>query len=131
MAYILSFCLAIALIHSIIIKKIQPENNKDKKCDHELFHGGDGLSKNSPVSINCASMEVAKSSMDIFIKDNCGDDCKRANLEYTIANPNDNEKLIKVIPVTKPDGTTMEFFFDLSRQVNNFTNMVKMFGDKD
>jgi len=131
----LIYCLLawpIALIHSIVGKKIiQPENNEDKKCDYELFHGGDGLSKNSPVSINCASMEVAKSSMDIFIKDNCGDDCKRANLEYTIANPNDNEKLIKVIPVTKPDGTTMEFFFDLSRQVNNFTNMVKMFGDKD
>ena len=131
----LIYCLLawpIALIHSIVGKKIiQPENNEDKKCDYELFHGGDGLSKNSPVSINCASMEVAKSSMDIFIKDNCGDDCKRANLEYTIANPNDNEKLIKVIPVTKPDGTTMEFFFDLSRQVNNFTNMVKMFGDND
>jgi hypothetical protein len=126
------FAWPIALIHSIVRKKIiQPENNEDKKCDYELFHGGDGLSKNSPVSINCASMEVAKSSMDIFIKDNCGDDCKRIDLEYTIANPNDSEKLIKVIPVTKPDGTTMEFFFDLSRQVNNFTNMVKMFGDKD
>ena len=125
------FAWPIALIHSIIRKKIQPDNNEDKKRDYELFHGGDGFSKNSPVSINCASMEVAKSSMDIFIKDNCGDDCKRAGLEYTIANPNDSEKLIKVIPVTKPDGTTMEFFFDLSRQVDNFTNIVKMFGDKD
>lgn len=111
-------------------KSTRPINNKNNKGDYELFHGGDGLSKNSPVSINCASMEVAKSYMDIFIKDNCGDDCKRTDLEYTIKNPNDSEKLIKVIPVEKSDGTKMELFFDLSHQVKNFTNMMSMFESK-
>lgn len=112
-------------------ESIEYENNSTKKSDYELFHGGDGLSKYSPVSINCASIEIAKSYIDIFIKDNCGDDCKRTDSEYTITNPNDSKKLIKVISVTKPDEAEMEFFFDLSRQINNFTNMVSIFGDQD
>ena len=112
-------------------ESINPEDNNIKKSSRELFHGGDGLSKNSPVSIDCASMDLAKSYMDVFIKDNCDGDCKRTNLEYTISNPKDSKKLIKVIPVTKPDGTTMEFFFDLSRQVSNLINVFKMFADKD
>ena len=112
-------------------ESIESKNNSAKESDYELFHDGDGLSKNSPVSINCASMELAKSYMDIFIKDNCGDDCKRTDLEYTIANPNDSKKLIKVISVKKSDETEMEFFFDLSRQINNFTNMVSIFGVQD
>ena len=112
-------------------ESIGSKNNSTKESNYELFHGGDGLSKNSPVSINCASMELAKSYIDIFIKDNCGDDCKRTDLEYTISNPNDSKKFIKVISVKKPDETKMEFFFDLSRQVNNFTNMVNIFSDRD
>ena len=119
------------LFNNIFSKKKSTRSDRVMpKSDDVLFHGGDGLSKNSPVSINCASMEAAKSFMEIFIADKCGDDYERTDFEYTIKNPNDSEKLIKVIPVKKADGTEQEFFFDLSRQVKNFTNMVNMFDHK-
>jgi len=102
------------------------------KNDCEFFYGGDGLSEDNPVSINCVCIEEARSSMDIFIRNNCGVDCKRTGREYTIGYHEGSRKTIKVIQVKKSDKTNMEFFFDISRQVKDPINSGKttINGDK-
>jgi transcription antitermination factor NusG len=108
---------------------IESKSHNNKEGDYELFYGGDGLSESTPVSIHSTSMEAVKPLMDKFIIDNCGNDCERTGDEYTIGYQEGSQKIIKVIQVQKSDKSKMKFFFDMSYQLDNFKDMINLFGD--
>ncbi|MBT4450100.1 MAG: hypothetical protein HOC92_10440, partial [Gammaproteobacteria bacterium] len=99
-----------------IISRIFGKKKKNKYDDKPPMHGGDGLSKHSPVIVNCASMGMAQSLIDDFITDKCGKGWVRG-MEYTIGAPDNPEKLLRMISVESNDGSEYSFYFDLARPV--------------
>lgn len=90
-------------------------NTDDEK---PAMYGGDGLTQSSPVIINCASMGVAQTLMERVINSHCGKDWTR-EVEFSLKDPNDPQKSLKMISVVTQDGSKHSFYFDLSRPVKN------------
>jgi len=80
------------------------------------IHGGDGLSDQTPAIVNCASMSVANTLIERFISDACGDGWERG-IEFTVVNAKDSSKSLRLICVTRADGSEAKFYFDLTRPV--------------
>ncbi len=99
-----------------IISRLFGSKRKNNHDDKPPIYGGDGLSDNSPAIVNCASMGMAKALIDGFISERCGNNWERGT-EFTIANPNDPNKSLRLICVQTSDGNDHKFYFDLSRPV--------------
>lgn len=103
---------------------------KDKPSDKPPIYGGDGLSKESPAIVNCASMSMAQGLMDRFISEKCGENWERG-VELTLASRDDPDKNIKMVSVELPDGTENQFYFDLSRPVDVSLKMYRRAGQNE
>ncbi|HUH36500.1 MAG TPA: hypothetical protein VL027_01005 [Spongiibacteraceae bacterium] len=86
----------------------------DPSGGHPPLYGGDGLTAQSPVIVNCASLSTAQSLMDKFISERCGDTWERT-LAASLAGHETSGKLIRLLHVRTPDGVDHEFYFDLTR----------------
>lgn len=106
-----------------ILSRLFGSKTKNPYNEKPPMHGGDGLSKHSPVIVNCASMGMAKSLMDDFITENCGENWIRG-MEYTIGVPDNSEKLLKMVNVETSDGASRSFYFDLERPVAATSKML-------
>lgn len=109
-----------------LLSKLFGSKKTERPDDKLPIYGGDGMSALSPAIINCASMDMAQHLMDKFISENFGDGWSRG-AEFTLESPDDPEKLLKAICVSRPDGSEGKFYFDLSRP---FGNAMKMMGLK-
>ena len=99
-----------------IISRFFGSKKKDGYNDKPPIYGGDGLSDTSPVIINCSSMSMAQALIDSFISKQYGNGWERV-IEFTIANPNDTNKPLKLIRVKTADGNEHKLYFDLSSPV--------------
>lgn len=90
--------------------------------DKPPIHGGDGGSVSSPIIVNCASMGMAKSLIDEFITEKCGENWIR-EVEYTTRVPDKSDKLLKVINIETYDGKKLSFYFDLERPIAAVSKM--------
>ena len=73
------------------LSRLFGSKTKNPYDDKPPMHGGDGLSEHSPVIVNCASMGMAKSLMDDFITENCGENWIRG-MEFRIGAPDNPAK---------------------------------------
>lgn len=102
--------------------------SKQNPNDKPPVYGGDGLSADSPVIINCASMEMAFSLIDKFISQQCEGDWEKGP-GFSLNDPHHPEKLYKAIKVTMESGEEGAFYFDFSRPMTNTMRMLGL-GDK-
>jgi hypothetical protein len=101
-----------------VYKRIDKSNsvNKSNKKEESPYLGGDGLSAENPVFINCASGSMAQHLIDRFISEKHGE--KDSDWEMGISFTIDSDKtkcgMIKAISV-KTGQEELNYFFDLSR----------------
>jgi hypothetical protein len=93
--------------------------------DKPAIYGGDGLTKHTPAIINCGSMRTAQTLMDRVITSHCGGGWTR-EVDFTLKDPKDPRKSIKMISVCTEGGDKQSFYFDLSRPVKTAVKLQGM-----
>jgi hypothetical protein len=98
----------------------RPSKKKNVIKDESPFLGGDGLSAENPVYVNCASGSMTQHLIDRFISEKHGKKGTDWDIGVSLTIKSDKTKcgMIKTIAV-KTAQDELDYFFDLSRPMAN------------
>lgn len=95
------------------------KRRKENSTEIIPISGGNGLTADTPVIVNCASMSMAKHLADSYITEQIGEGWERS-IEMSVQSPIDPGTILRAICVKKHTGEEFKFFFDFSKPVTNF-----------
>jgi hypothetical protein len=100
---------------------LQPKKNEEIS-NEPAYLGGDGLSKETPIFINCASSAMAEHLITQFICTKLGSQSDwKVKMKLTAKSDQTECGMIKVI-IVETNSIKVSYFFDLSRPMRNPLN---------
>ncbi|MEX0608812.1 MAG: hypothetical protein WD016_10690 [Balneolaceae bacterium] len=102
------------------------KSNKNPLDDKPPIYGGDGTTEENAAVINCASMGTANQLINRFIAENHGEFEKDWNrtIEHFLNSEKSTAPQIRVIGVKCSDGTSHQYYFDVSRPMKVANKML-------
>lgn len=110
-------------VYKYFDKKPSVKDSENKS--ESPYLGGDGLSVENPVYINCASGNMAQHLIDRFISDKHGkkDEDWKMGVSFTLNSDITKCGMVKAIGI-KAGEEELNYFFDLSRPMANMEKLV-------
>lgn len=101
-----------------------------KEVDFKPILGGDGLTPQTALILNCSSMGVARHLINKFISENHGEINTgwKPTIEYFVTEEDIPEFSIRAYGIKLSNEVSHTYYFDVSRQHKNEMKIAKMMG---
>jgi hypothetical protein len=127
-----SFLVGVALwplISLVLISEFLTERQKRHAAgpaDQHPLYGGDGLTSETAVVVNCASMATADTLINRFITQKHGQQGWQRGLEMALTPASSPSKTIRSVVITLADKTQTTYYFDITRPATATMKLVQL-----
>jgi len=130
---ILSFVVSVILwplISLVVIAEFFTARKKEPTVDpadqNPPLYGGDGLTAETAVIVNCASMATADTLINRFIAQKHGQQAWQRGVEMTLTPAASPSRTVRSVAIILADKTQTTYYFDVTRPAAATTKLVQL-----